>query len=77
MQTLIAAVERLTQWNRDLELQMNLMNKRWAQTNDQHDEQHNDEHDDSYLPTGDQRGREDQEESNVGNRCNWREDTNC
>ena len=49
---------------------MNLMNEHRTQTKDQH----NDECDDNHLPTGDQREREDQEESNVTSKHNWRED---
>lgn len=75
MQSLVAAIERLTQQNQELKHQMNLVNKRRAQKNNQHDEQHNDEHDDSHLPTRDQHEREDQEESNVASRRNRWEDT--
>ena len=52
---------------------MNLMNESCAQTKDQH----NDEHDDNHLLMGGQWEREDQKESNVANRHNRRENTNC
>ena len=54
---------------------MNLVNERCALNNDQHNEKQNDKPDDSHLSTGDQHEGEDQEESNVANRCNRWKDT--
>ena len=73
VQTLVLAVEWLTQWNQELEQQMNLVNERHAQTNNLHNEQHNDEHNNNNLSRGDQHEAEDQEESNVANRHSRRD----
>ena len=52
---------------------MNLMNESRAQTKDKH----NDKHDDNHLLTSDQCEREDRKESNVANRHNRQENTDC
>ena len=66
MQTLVAAVEWLTQRNQELEQQLNQGNERRPE--DQHDRWDNEEQNDNHLLMGDRKEREDQEESNIPNR---------
>jgi len=66
VQTLVAAIEWLTQRNQELEQQLNQGNERRPE--DQRDRWDNEEQNDNYLLTGDRKEREDQEESNIPNR---------
>ena len=73
VQTLAAAVERLTQRNYELEQQLNQKDEQRQEG--QCDERDVDEQNGSHLPTGDRQEREDQKESNIPSRRNGLEDT--
>ena len=74
VQTLVVEIERLIQWNHELERQLEQQNNR--EPNDQNDKQNRDEHNNDHPPTNDHQERDDQEESNAISRCD-QQDTSC